>query len=80
MGKEFRDCISVAPESWSRFEGCVVGVSVAVVAFGSRTARPQAAGTCRYHLPFNGADETLSYCPGEEPGGGQAATGSGWKR
>ena len=29
-------------------------------AFGRRTARPQAAGTCRYHLPFNVADETVS--------------------
>ena len=43
-----------------RFEGSVVvGVSVVAVASERRTARPQAAGTCRYHLPFNVADETV---------------------
>lgn len=28
------------------------------IALERRTARPQAAGTGRYHLPFNVADET----------------------
>lgn len=40
---------------------------------GSRTARPQAAGTCRYHLPFNVADETVFCFPGGKPVGWWAA-------
>ena len=29
----------------------------------NKTARPQAAGTGRYHLPFNVADETAEVFP-----------------
>ena len=36
--------------------GCFVGIVVFEVE--SKTARPQAAGTDRYHLPFTVADET----------------------
>jgi hypothetical protein len=52
-------CILTFPrESSFRFEGVVVGEIAVAVASERRTARPQAAGTCRYHLPFNVADET----------------------
>jgi hypothetical protein len=51
--------------------------AVAAVVFGSRTARPQAAGTCRYHRPFNVADETVAYFPGRIPRGRRAAGDSG---
>lgn len=36
----------------------------AAVAIERTSARPQAAGTERYHLPSNGADETVACVPG----------------
>ena len=47
--------------NWSRFELGVADDCGAAVVFEKMKARPQAAGTCRYHLPFNVADETVSY-------------------
>lgn len=37
---------------------------VELAASENKTARPQAAGTGRYHLPFNAADETVGVCRG----------------
>ena len=45
--------------NWSRFARGVDDEDAVAVWLGNRTARPQAAGTCRYHLPFNVADETV---------------------
>jgi hypothetical protein len=44
-----------------RYGDCAVVAVVVVIE--NKTARPQAAGTGRYHLPFNVADETAEVFP-----------------